>query len=160
MNTENYEPVDNLLIEDPRTELEDDTSTDTNVEKSKSSETLAPASGTTIETKLEPLDVSDTVCPGQGSSDMLDNGLSSPTPPVDPASDAADTLTMTTLPPQSVDNKTKVYLKPPMSPELMIAIAVRNLDPGKVVGLSPAQTSWPFSASTSPTSRTTTWSAR
>ena len=132
MNPENGDdPVDNLLIEDPRTELEDDTLTDTNVEKSKSSET--PASGTTVETKLEPLDVSDTVCPGQGSSDMVDNGLSSPTPLGDPASDAADTLAMTTLPPQSVDNKTKVYLKPPMSPELMIAIAVRNLDPNKEV---------------------------
>ena len=34
------------------------------------------------------------------------------------------------------DTKTKLYLKPPMSPELMIAIAVRNLDPGKVVGAS------------------------
>ena len=29
-----------------------------------------------------------------------------------------------------------VYLKPPMSLELMIAIAVRNLDPQKVVGAS------------------------
>ena len=36
----------------------------------------------------------------------------------------------------SVDSKTKVYLKPPMSPELMIAIAVRNLDPQKVAGAS------------------------
>ena len=36
----------------------------------------------------------------------------------------------------AVDCKTKVYLKPPMSPELMIAIAVRNLDPQKVVGAS------------------------
>ena len=36
----------------------------------------------------------------------------------------------------SVDTKTKVYLKPPMSPELMIAIAVRNLDPQKVAGAS------------------------
>ena len=131
MNPENCDPVDNLLIEDPRTEFEDDTSINTNVEKSKSSAT--PDSGTTIETKLEPLDVSETVSPGQGSSDMVDNGLSSPTPPGDPASDAADTLAMTTLPPQSVDNKTKVYLKPPMSPELMIAIAVRNLDPNKEV---------------------------
>ena len=131
MNPENCDPVDNLLIEDPRTELEDDTSINTNVEKSKSSAT--PDSGTTIETKLEPLDVSETVSPGQGSSDMVDNGLSSPTPPGDPASDAADTLAMTTLPPQTVDNKTKVYLKPPMSPELMIAIAVRNLDPNKEV---------------------------
>ena len=33
-------------------------------------------------------------------------------------------------------SKTKVYLKPPVSPELMIAIAVRNLDPQKVVGAS------------------------
>ena len=131
MNPENCDPVDNLLIEDPRTELEDDTSINTNVEKSKLSET--PAGGTTVETKLEPLDVSETVSPGQGSSDMVDNGLSSPTPPGDPASDAADTLAMTTLPPQTVDNKTKVYLKPPMSPELMIAIAVRNLDPNKEV---------------------------
>merc|ERR1711936_1422564 len=30
----------------------------------------------------------------------------------------------------------EVYLKPPVSPELMIAIAVRNLDPQKVVGAS------------------------
>ena len=35
-----------------------------------------------------------------------------------------------------LESKTKVYLKPPMSPELMIAIAVRNLDPQKVVGAS------------------------
>ena len=129
MNPE--DPVENLLIEDPRTELEDETS-DVNIEKSKSSETLA--GGTTIETKLEPLDVSETVNPGQGSSEkMMDNGLSSPILPGDPASDAADTLTLTTLPPQAADNKTKVYLKPPMSPELMIAIAVRNLDPNKEV---------------------------
>ena len=33
-------------------------------------------------------------------------------------------------------SKTKIYLKPPVSPELMIAIAVRNLDPQKVVGAS------------------------
>merc|ERR1719458_2146914 len=66
---------------------------------------------------------------------ILDNGLSSGDPQ---PSDAADTMTLTTLPPepQTVDNKTKVYLKPPMSPELMIAIAVRNLDPNKEVGAS------------------------
>ena len=130
MNSSDPDPVDNLLIEDPRTEPEEEL-LKTNVEKSKSSETLAD--GTTVETKLEPLDVSEPVDPGQGSSEMiLDNGLSSGDPQ---SSDAADTLTLTTLPPQpqTVDNKTKVYLKPPMSPELMIAIAVRNLDPNKEV---------------------------
>ena len=129
MNPE--DPVENLLIEDPRTELEDETS-DVNIEKSKPPETLA--GGTTIETKLEPLDVSETVNSGQGSSEkMADTGLSSPILRGDPSSDAVDVLTLTTLPPQAVDNKTKVYLKPPMSPELMIAIAVRNLDPNKEV---------------------------
>ena len=130
MNLTDPDPVDNLLIEDPRTEPEEDLSK-SNVEKSKSSETLADC--TTVETKLEPLDVTDTVDSGQGSSEMiLDNGLSSED--LRP-SDAADTLPLTTLPPepQNVDNKTKVYLKPPMSPELMIAIAVRNLDPNKEV---------------------------
>ena len=131
MNSTDPDPaVDNLLIEDPRTEPEEDL-LKTNVEKSKSSEPLADC--TTVETKLEPLDVSETVDPGQESSEMiLDNGLSSGDPQ---PSDAADTLTLTTLPPepQTVDNKTKVYLKPPMSPELMIAIAVRNLDPNKEV---------------------------
>ena len=130
MNSTDPDPVDNLLIEDPRTEPEEDLSK-SNVEKSKSSETLADC--TTVETKLEPLDVTDTVDSGQGSSEMiLDNGLSSEDPR---PSDAADTLPLTTLPPepQNVDNKTKVYLKPPMSPELMIAIAVRNLDPNKEV---------------------------
>ena len=130
MNSTDPDPVDNLLIEDPRTESEEEL-LKTNVEKSKSSETLADC--TTVETKLEPLDVSEPVDPGQGSSEMImDNGLSSGDPQ---SSDAADTLTLTTLPPQphTVDNKTKVYLKPPMSPELMIAIAVRNLDPNKEV---------------------------
>ena len=131
MNTTDRDPVDgvdNLLIEDPRTELEGDSTS--NVVKSKPSET----EGTTVETKLEPLDVSETVDFGQGSSEMIvDNGLSSPIPPGAPSSDAADIPTLTTVPPQPLDNKTKVYLKPPMSPELMIAIAVRNLDPNKEV---------------------------
>ena len=58
MNLADPDPVDNLLIEDPRTEPEEDLSK-RNVEKSKSSETLADC--TTVETKLEPLDVTDTV---------------------------------------------------------------------------------------------------
>ena len=131
MNSADPDPVDNLLIEDPRSEPEAEL-LNTNVEKSKSSETLADC--TTVETKLEPLDVSEPVDPCLGSSEMiLDNGLSSGGDPL--PSDAADTPTLTTLPPQpqTVDNKTKVYLKPPMSPELMIAIAVRNLDPNKEV---------------------------
>ena len=65
-----------------------------------------------IETKTEPLDNCDDVGPGPSSSSSV--------PP----------LTLT----PSIDNKTKLYLKPPMSPELMIAIAVRNLDPDKEVG--------------------------
>ena len=48
------------------------------------------------------------------------------------SSTSSATTTSTTM----EDTKTKLYLKPPMSPELMIAIAVRNLDPGKVVGAS------------------------
>ena len=64
-----------------------------------------------IETKTEPLDNCD-LGPGPSTSSTV-----TPIPIL-----------------ASIDNKTKVYLKPPMSPELMIAIAVRNLDPDKEVG--------------------------
>ena len=123
MNSTEPDAVENLLIEYPRTESVDDTS-NTDLEKIKSSDIVE---GTAIETKLEPLDVSEKVDPVPGTSEsMTVVGLSSQAPPGAPASEP-------TLPPQTVDNKTKVYLKPPMSPELMIAIAVRNLDPNKEV---------------------------
>ena len=111
-----------------------------------------PSTGGLVETKLEPLEFSSEISLGleslPSSSSSSQDLLSSST--------STSVTTSTT----TEDTKTKLYLKPPMSPELMIAIAVRNLDPGKVVGLSPAQTSWPSSASTSPTSRTTTWRDR
>ena len=52
------------------------------------------------------------------------------------SSSSQDLLSSTSTATTLEDTKTKLYLKPPMSPELMIAIAVRNLDPGKVVGAS------------------------
>ena len=82
----------------------------------------------TVETKLEPLEFSSEISLGveslPSSSSSSQDLLSST---ITPATTFISTME---------DTKTKLYLKPPMSPELMIAIAVRNLDPGKVVGAS------------------------
>ena len=81
---------------------------------------------------------------GQKSSEQTELELSlveTKTEPVDFNSEISlglESIPTTSSSSQDIppDSKTKVYLKPPMSPELMIAIAVRNLDPQKVVGAS------------------------
>ena len=81
-----------------------------------SSESVESTNSTTvIETKKDPLENTDTSEPHPAE-----------TAPILPDPQSTE----------PVDKKTKVYLKPPMSPELMIAIAVRNLDPTKNVGAS------------------------
>ena len=103
--------VENILIENPRTEPDE--------EKKKATDALVDE--ISIETKTEPLDSSDMAFygPGDGhsASEAAEDG-------------AASTSTSTlALEPVNNDVKTKVYLKPPMSGQLLIAIAVRNLDP-------------------------------
>ena len=118
--------VDNILIENPRTEP-DEAENDVDQEKKKATDALVDE--IPIETKTEPLDSSDMAFygPGDGhsASEAVEDG-------------AASTSTLA-LEPVNNDVKTKVYLKPPMSGQLLIAIAVRNLDPrgGQVRNILP-----------------------
>ena len=89
-----------------------------------------PSTGGLVETKLEPLEFSSEISLG------LESLPSSSSSSQDLLSSSTSTYTTVTTFITTEDTKTKLYLKPPMSPELMIAIAVRNLDPGKVVGAS------------------------
>ena len=56
------------------------------------------------------------------------------TEPLDGSETGVTALPFSTSSLLVTDQKTKLYLKPPMSPELLIAIAVRNLDPDKAAG--------------------------
>ena len=103
--------VENILIENPRTEPDE--------EKKKATDALVDE--ISIETKTEPLDSSDMAFYGPGDGHSASEA----------AEDGAASTSTSTLAVEPVNNdvKTKVYLKPPMSGQLLIAIAVRNLDP-------------------------------
>ena len=105
------EELNNLLVHSPRTVAHTED---------------GPSTADLVETKLEPLEFSSEISLG------LESLPSSSSSSQDLLSSSTSTSVITT----TEDTKTKLYLKPPMSPELMIAIAVRNLDPGKVVGAS------------------------
>ena len=101
--------VENILIENPRTEPDE--------EKKKATDALVDE--IPIETKTEPLDSSDMAFYGPGDGHSASEA----------AEDGVASTSTLAVEPVNNDVKTKVYLKPPMSGQLLIAIAVRNLDP-------------------------------
>ena len=108
--------VDNILIENPRTEP-DEVENEVDQEKKKATDALVDE--IPIETKTEPLDSSDMAFYGPGDGHSASEA----------AEDGAASTSTLAVEPVNNDVKTKVYLKPPMSGQLLIAIAVRNLDP-------------------------------